>query len=411
MLAGLLLAQETVSAQERSVRIPLLVDGRSQSGQAEWRYSVSDPPINWADTAFDDTDWSPGLGGFGTGTVLNGQIRTSWEPGSIWIRKAFTLPDVDIQSLVMSLHHDEDVEVFLNGTPVFQESGWKDAYSEFYLDDAHKSLLRPGRNVLALACRNTDGPGYLDAGLWVDAAMHATPLVGDARTFPAEWAYVTADPGAEWFQPGFDASAWGTGRAGFGAGDIYGPATPWTDSDIWMRTAFKVDAAASMYELSFMHDDDLEVYVNGTLVARNAGFTSGYEDRIEASLADLIKPGENILAAHCANTGTGPQFVDVGLRALDKPTPVKIPGRKAASRNPAAPLLRAARGGVDVTGLARGIAGRLTVTALDGRVLARVSGGSGAGYLSLPVTLGTGVFRYHWDSPRGARAGTLLSLP
>ena len=402
----------TAAAQNRSVRVPLLLDGRSGNGQVDWRYSITDPGVaEWTDTAYDDLAWSTGLGGFGTGTVMNSHINTAWEIGSIWMRKTFTLPNVEVESIVLSLHHDEDVEVFLNGQRVYQETGWLQDYSEFYLGEEFKSLLRPGAtNVLAVACRNSDGPGYIDAGLWVDATLYATTLVGDARNFPTEWSYVTADPGPDWYQPEFDAAAWPTGRAGFGSSDSYGPSTPWLESDIWMRTTFKAESVAAMYEVSFLHDDDLEIYVNGTLAIREPAFSSGYVERIDAILAKLIKAGDNTLAVHCANTGTGPQFVDVGILGLEKPTPV---GLRRASRavSGAAPFLRAGRGGVDVTALSRGTQGRLTLYGLDGRLLGAFQGGSGAGYLSLPVTLGTGVFRYHWDSPLGSRSGSLISLP
>lgn len=409
---GITLGLCAATAQERPVRIPVLPDARSTSGQVEWRYSLEETGgEEWADTAYDDAGWNLGLGGFGTGVVENGHINSAWETGTIRMRKTFTLPDVNVESVVLSLHHDEDAEILLNGRRVHQESGWRTGYSEFYLADEFKGLLRPGgKNVLAVVCRNTDGPGYVDAGLWVDATLYATTLVADARSFPTEWGFVTADPGTDWYQPGFDAAAWPKGNAGFGSSDIYGPTTPWLESDIWMRTTFQVEAAAPMYEASFLHDDDLEIYLNGTLAIRETGFSSGYVERIDAMLGKLIKPGENTLAVHCSNSGTGPQFVDVGLRALEKPAPVGALG-PTGTRAGKAPLLRAGGGRVDVTALSRGKAGRLTVYALDGRALASAAGGSGAGYLSLPVTLGTGVFRYHWDSPLGKRSGALLSLP
>jgi hypothetical protein len=75
---------------------------------------------------------------------------------------------------------------------------------------------------------------------------------------------------------------------------------------------------------------------------------------------------------------------------------------------------------VDLAGLALG--GRLTVFGIDGKVVAVARAGAGIRYLSLPVALGTGMFRYRWDFPPasidgtgkirgGSLQGTLLNIP
>ena len=77
------------------------------------------------------------------------------------------------------------------------------------------------------------------------------------------------------------------------------------------------DTAAQL-ALEVHHDEDAEVYFNGTLVAELKGYTTSYvfvpltsEDR------EALKKGENTLAVHCKQTGGG-QYIDLGIVALEK---------------------------------------------------------------------------------------------
>lgn len=147
--------------------------------------------------------------GFGSGNPDGSHVNSDWSTGPIWLRATFTLPDVSVNSLVLSPYHDEDVQIFLNGKPVFQEAAFVFNYETPSLTDDFKAALKPGKNVLAITCTNTDGPAYIDAGLAVSADFNATTLVGDARgAAPADWNYSTTDPGADWSKADFDATAW-----------------------------------------------------------------------------------------------------------------------------------------------------------------------------------------------------------
>ena len=352
----------SLSAQEVTVRLPVAQDARS-SAQTAWRFTTTDPgTAEWSTASFPDGDWSAGMGGFGTGVVQNSHINSEWMPGQIWMRKEFTLPEAALESAILSLHHDEDVEIFLNGQAVYQETGWLNDYGVFYISDEYKSVLHPGVNVLAATCRNTDGPGYIDVGLAVDIRLAATTLISDARTFPTEWSYVTADPGTGWHQPEFEASGWLTGQAGFGTGDIYagGTSTPWQETDIWMRATFKVDSPFDLYRFTLQHDDDAEVYINGNLVLSESGWTGAYSEQVLEAVAQAVKAGDNTIAVHCHNND-GPGFVDVGLQGLAKPATSALRGRRAGARTGAS--IRGAFG-------------------VDGRSL---RGGRATGYIPLGV--------------------------
>jgi len=407
----LLLAVASASADPKTIRIPLVSDARG-GAPSTWQYTTVDPGAGWADTGFSDAGWQAGTGGFGSGTPDSAHINTAWSTGQIWLRTAFTLPDVSVQSVILSLYHDEDVQIFLNGVAVFQESAYTINYGEPALTEDFKAALKPGKNVLAINCANTDGPGYIDAGLAVLADFNATTLVGDARSAaPADWNYTIADPGADWSKADFDATAWITGKGGFGSVD-YATGTAWTDSDIWMQTSFQAAAKSPFYSLSFFHDDNLDVYLNGTQVLQASAWNTDYEDALSAAVAQAIVIGKNTLSVHCHNA-EGPQFVDVGLSGLEKGLSTGIMAKSRGARvSGKGPVLLAAAGArVDLASVSAGTSGRLSVFGSDGRLVAAVPGGGAARYLPLPVTLGAGVFRYRWESKRGILQGTLLKLP
>jgi hypothetical protein len=58
------------------------------------------------------------------------------------------------------------------------------------------------------------------------------------------------------------------------------------------------------------------VYVNGVLAARDEGYLTRYELlEIRAEAKRAIRPGTNVLAVHCHQTGGG-QYIDIGLSAV-----------------------------------------------------------------------------------------------
>jgi hypothetical protein len=122
-----------------------------------------------------------------------------------------------------------------------------------------------------------------------------------------------------WHQTPLFASAWKTGKSGFGTRGTPGSTigTVWNTDVIWLRRDFEWDgnlmAANTALTLDIHHDEDVEVYLNGTLIYSQSGYTIDYEKVFGLrELVGNLKPGKNMLAVKCHQTGGG-QYIDVGI--------------------------------------------------------------------------------------------------
>lgn len=134
-----------------------------------------------------------------------------------------------------------------------------------------------------------------------------------------ETQYTESAPAENWMQPEFDASQWKTGKGSFGRGRDY--TTHWSGADLWVRRKFTVDKnPENTVYLKLMHDDNVEVYLNGQSIYTRKGWNHQYEYIPINNYKQLIKQnGENVLAIHCANTAGG-QHLDAGIVEEKKET-------------------------------------------------------------------------------------------
>jgi hypothetical protein len=131
---------------------------------ATWRYTASKPADDWAKPGFDDSAWKQGQSGFGTRGTPGSVVRTEWNTPTIWLRREFDLPASGAKDLHLYLHHDEDAQVYVNGVLAASAGGYSTDYETLPLTPAGKAAVKPGRNVIAVQCRQTGGGQYVDAG-------------------------------------------------------------------------------------------------------------------------------------------------------------------------------------------------------------------------------------------------------
>lgn len=145
-------------------------------------------------------------------------------------------------------------------------------------------------------------------------------VLADALFGRTSWKYTVETPPADWFQPAFDAAAWKDGIGGFGTAGTPGIVvnTTWNTGDIWLRRDIDLKAGDLPHlKLQLFHDEDVEVYLNGVLAFKQAGYIIDYNEYdISAAAIAALRPGENTIAVHCHQT-TGGQGIDVGIFAME----------------------------------------------------------------------------------------------
>ncbi|MFT5497842.1 MAG: outer membrane protein assembly factor BamB [Kiritimatiellia bacterium] len=167
------------------------------------------------------------------------------------------------------------------------------------------------------------------------------PAAAGKRAIPkgAVWNYLaTEDPASTWNQPGFDDTAWKTGKAGFGYGDN-DDATELklknTFGRVYLRRSFNSDQVIGELSLSINFDDGFIAYLNGHEVARKQVKGSGPNATVSLHEAEgfetiklpgakrFLNDGKNILAIvgynHSLNSSDF--SLDPILLTADKNTP------------------------------------------------------------------------------------------
>jgi CotH kinase protein/Lamin Tail Domain/Chitobiase/beta-hexosaminidase C-terminal domain/Secretion system C-terminal sorting domain/Divergent InlB B-repeat domain len=139
-----------------------------------WRYTVFDyePPANWNELTYDDTDWLAGSSGFGYG---DGDDTTFIDQTiSAYIRKIFNITDLDnIMGAVLHVDYDDAFVAYLNGVeiaranigepgipPAFDQTAADNHEAEIYqggfpeIHEVNSDFLQAGDNVLAIQVHN-----------------------------------------------------------------------------------------------------------------------------------------------------------------------------------------------------------------------------------------------------------------
>jgi hypothetical protein len=193
----------------------------------------------------------------------------------------------------------------------------------------HKTPSRLGAFVMFM----NDAPGLaqdaLRKGEFVDAKAdkivgaiaavlppEVVAVVPTSRDKEQNWRYTFTRPAAHWFKPDFNDLSWKTGPGGFGNKGTPNSVdrTPWHTREIWLRREILLpDGPFTHLQFQVHADDYADIYLNGVLAARVTKCTPGYvEIPISEAARKTLRPGSNVLAATCRDTGGG-RYLDVGL--------------------------------------------------------------------------------------------------
>ncbi len=132
----------------------------TEATPALWRFTTEEPGEGWQSGPLGE-GWDAGSPGFGTEGTPGARVGTEWSSGRIWLRTTFDWGDQRPADAVLVVHHDEDVEVWINGTPAFKRGGYRGDYEVVEVSPEARATLRPEGNVLAVHCRQTGGGQYV----------------------------------------------------------------------------------------------------------------------------------------------------------------------------------------------------------------------------------------------------------
>ncbi|MDR1416599.1 MAG: DUF4965 domain-containing protein [Prevotellaceae bacterium] len=191
-------------------------------------------------------------------------------------------------------------------------SGW--SFTDKLYDGSVKHWT--GEDFPLIGAITVDGQAYRFMGIENKQYETVVPTAGQSAW---EAAYTFAQPSAGWEQPNFNDAKWKTGTAAFGTPNKAAVQTLWEEPvrDIWVRREVNLtaeDIAKPLY-LHYSHDDDIFIYVNGVEVVNTGNVCAeGKTLALPEKATQTLKPGRNVLAAHCINR-VGEALVDFGLSA------------------------------------------------------------------------------------------------
>jgi hypothetical protein len=130
-----------------------------------WRYTTDEPAASWPAPDFDDGAWPSGVAPFGGGKPESVPIRTPWTSPAIWLRQSFEWAGGSADGLYFVLTHDEDATILINGVEAAGVSRNSTGYVMVPVSADAAKALKPGRNVMAVRCRQTKGAQAIDVGI------------------------------------------------------------------------------------------------------------------------------------------------------------------------------------------------------------------------------------------------------
>ena len=144
---------------------PILPTGESEPYTAQ--YTFANPGEGWEKLEFDARTWKTGQGPFGD----TPDARTAWQnsqthKNGIYVRREFDYDGkVNPARLLLSLNHDDQVDIYLNGIKILSKPGYISEYVNLPLSAEGQKALQIGKNVLAIHGVSPGGGSFVDVGI------------------------------------------------------------------------------------------------------------------------------------------------------------------------------------------------------------------------------------------------------
>jgi hypothetical protein len=134
-------------------------------------YTEETPLNNWMSINYDESNWKKAISPIGN---IEGFSKTIWRSKDIWVRREFTLDNVDFNEPLLKVQNDDDIYVYLNGEFLYQASCCNNDYKIIPMSSEILNKLKKGKNIIAMHVVNTGGDAYVDAGI-----VERIPTQGD----------------------------------------------------------------------------------------------------------------------------------------------------------------------------------------------------------------------------------------
>ncbi|PCJ63918.1 MAG: hypothetical protein COA58_14905 [Bacteroidetes bacterium] len=332
---------------------------------ATWKYldDGSNQGTSWQATAFSDVSWSSGTSVLGYGSIGGITLGTSSinNNPTTYFRKSFTLTSTAYDNIDLNLLVDDGAVVYLNGTQLLSDNmpgTW--SYSSFASgatssEDDYENFVVPstalvtGTNVIAVEVHNANATS---SDLGFDLEVILNPTAAYIVNSGDNWDYLDDsnapttgwNSDTNWSIP----AAWDNGPSLLAYGTIDGRTTATALNNVattvaYFRTEFTITdtSVVSYFDLDFVRDDGIVIYVNGVEVHRDGISAGTVTNTTEANQSiggadegawnnvivtpSLLHQGTNIIAASVHQVDPYPSSSDIGFdlrfETLDQITP------------------------------------------------------------------------------------------
>lgn len=133
----------------------------------EWFYSTTKPAGDaWMKDGWKpESGWAKGGPGFGTKGTPGATVGTEWNTSDIWIRRVTSVSG-PVTNPHLSIHHDEDAEVYINGELAAKITGYTSGYKVVKVSDRAAAILKSAKSVvISVHCHQTQGGQFIDVGI------------------------------------------------------------------------------------------------------------------------------------------------------------------------------------------------------------------------------------------------------